>query len=146
VWILIFSDGVSNQYKKESLLKRLGLLPVAVIKRKRSGKSDSLKEFARMQWNSKTEDLNMEEWYRNIRTITEESFTEVLQQADKAETIEVAIRLALHCFILYANEYDQWVLNILIVSTKIMFILRGWGGFCVSRCIKVVIPTYFLMG
>jgi len=43
------------------LLKRIGLLPVAVIKRKRSGKSDSLKEFTRRQRNSKTEDLNMEE-------------------------------------------------------------------------------------
>ena len=54
-----------------------------------------------MQRNSKTEDLNMEEIYRNITTITGESLTEVLQQADQAETIEVAIRLALHCITLY---------------------------------------------
>ena len=92
---------LATSLKRSHCLKGIGLLPVAVIKRMRSGRSDSLKEFARMQRNSKTEDLNMEEIYRNITTITGESLTEVLQEADQAETIEVAIRLALHCITLY---------------------------------------------
>lgn len=90
--------------KKKHTLKGVRLLPI--IKRVKTGQPTSLKEYARVQKDVKTEGLGRDEIAQHVLNITGEELGEILQLADRDDTIEEA-RWVLHCIILYANEYGQ---------------------------------------
>lgn len=90
--------------KRRHSLKGVRLL--SVIKKIRSGQPSFLKDFARIQKDTRTDELSLEEIGQHIMTITGEDLREILQLADREDTIEEA-RWALHCVILHANEFGQ---------------------------------------
>ena len=90
--------------KRRHSLVDVNILPV--IKRIRSGKPEDLKEFARINKDTKTENLNMEQINDHVMTLTTEKVGDILMLAGRDENIDEA-RWALHCVILYSNEYGQ---------------------------------------
>lgn len=90
--------------KRRHSLKDVNLLPV--IKRIRSGKPESLKEFARINKDTRTENLSLAEIDNHVLSITGEQIGELLMLAGRDENAEEG-RWAMHCLILYANEFGQ---------------------------------------
>ena len=91
--------------KKRHSLKDVNILPV--VRRIRSGKPESLKEFARVQKDIKTESLSMTDIDNHMRAITGESVGEILMLAGREDDVVEERHWALHCVILYASEFGQ---------------------------------------
>ena len=94
--------------KRRHSLKDINILPV--IRRIRLGKPSELKGFARVQKDVKTDALStcsMAEINTYVNNITGEQVGEVLMLAGLDDQDIDAARWALHCVILYANEFGQ---------------------------------------
>ena len=88
--------------KKWHSVKDMNMLPV--IKWIRSGKPAALKNlhvFRRTPRRNPCQDINTHD-----NTLTDESINEILKMAGRDETVEEG-RWALHCVVLYANEFGQ---------------------------------------
>ena len=106
-WLLYFIDGVTGSFEEKTHFEQLkGVRLLPIIKRVKTGQPTSLKEYARVQKDVKTEGLGRDEIAQHVLNITGEELGEILQLADRDDTIEEA-RWVLHCIILYANEYGQ---------------------------------------
>jgi len=90
--------------KRRHSLKGVKLL--TVVKRIKAGQLESMKVYARIQKDVKTEALNIDEILKHVRDLTGEDVADILEIADREETVQEA-RWALHCLIIHANEYGQ---------------------------------------
>lgn len=90
--------------KRRHSLRDKNILPV--IKRIRSGQPSGLKELARVNKDKKTETFTLDVVNEHVLEITGEQVGELLMLAGREETVEEA-RWALHCVVLYANEFGQ---------------------------------------
>ena len=104
-YLLSFQMVLPTVLKKKHTLRDINMLPV--VKRIRSGKPDSLKEFARVSKDIRTESLDYEEIDGHVSSLTGESVGEVLMMAGRNDKSVDEARWAIHCIILYANEFGQ---------------------------------------
>lgn len=106
--------------KKKHSLRDKNLLPL--VKKLRSGKPDSPSQLARMTKDSITENLDFEEVNNHVESLTGESVGEILMMAGRDDHSADEARWALHCVILYCNEFGQPNGQPLIPSEPVSFI------------------------
>lgn len=91
--------------KRRHTLRDTNILPL--VKRIRSGKPETLKELARISKDLRTDSLSFDDVDNHVTSLTGESVGEILMMARRDDKSVEEARWALHCVILYANEFGQ---------------------------------------